>query len=314
VLLDPGHGSGADEDDRGKASFLPFWRERTDDAGFGDWLVVRSEIVEQVGAGGKRGALPEDQVAPIFDSLVRDLASRFAIDPERLYVRGLSQTGFWAWVLAAARPDRWAGIAPMSAVTWQADPLLENYLTLPVFVLHGERDPICKVEQPRATTQRLAGIGVRVEYREIAGAAHDFATWKHLGEGLRWLVENPRPRYPARVVKCLQTLETPWCHWLRVDSIEKKGSGEAGKPPTARIEARLVGQTVEISSTGVRQATVWLAREMLDLAAPVRVRWNGETVHEGTVQPSFELAVETALKRSDWLAVYEARLELRAPR
>jgi poly(3-hydroxybutyrate) depolymerase len=39
--------------------------------------------------------------------------TRFAVDPDHVYVTGLSQTGYWAWFLGAFRADRFAGIAPM---------------------------------------------------------------------------------------------------------------------------------------------------------------------------------------------------------
>ena len=39
-------------------------------------------------------------------------------------------TGFWAWYLGAMRADRWAGILPTSAVTWQIDPFLSNVQAL----------------------------------------------------------------------------------------------------------------------------------------------------------------------------------------
>lgn len=120
VLLDPGHGSGAKSDDKGKAGFLPFFRRNCDNAGGQDWLVVRSEIVERIGPDAR--GLPEDAGNVIFQELIRDLASRFHIDPDRIYVAGLSQTGFWAWMLGRMRADRWAGVVPMSAKSTPTPP------------------------------------------------------------------------------------------------------------------------------------------------------------------------------------------------
>jgi hypothetical protein len=52
LLLDPGHGSGAKSDAKDKARFLAMFRRHADEAGLSDWLVVRTEILEQVGADG----------------------------------------------------------------------------------------------------------------------------------------------------------------------------------------------------------------------------------------------------------------------
>ncbi|MCC6408966.1 MAG: hypothetical protein IT453_17530 [Planctomycetes bacterium] len=313
LLVDPGHGSGADEDDRGKAGFVEYFRNQASEANLRDWLVARTEIVEQIGADGKRGAKPEDQVAKAFAAFLRDVSSRFAIDPDRVYVAGLSQTGFWSWYLGRALSDRLAGIAPMSSVTWHVNAYRENYAHLPIYVLHGEKDPICKVEQPRATCAALKELGYRVEYDEIAGAAHDFAVFGELDRALSWLAKSKREAHPARVAKHLLTLEAPWCHWLRVDELEKPGDGRAGSKPVAFVEGAIEGGRVTLSSRGVKRLTLALDGELLDLSEPLDVVWNGKSVHSGPVAKDFETTVEFALEKADWRALYAGKLELRAP-
>src|SRR5262245_10251992 len=172
LLVDPGHGSGANLDDRGKADFLPFFRGQVDAAGLADWLIARTEIVEEIGADGKAGAKPEDEVARVFAAFLREATTRFCVDPARIYVTGLSQTGFWSWYLGRELADRLAGIAPMSAVTWEIDPALANLLNLPTFVIHGANDAVCKVEPVRATTKRMQELGLPVKYLELAGTGH----------------------------------------------------------------------------------------------------------------------------------------------
>lgn len=313
LLVDPGHGTGADQDDRGKAGFLEYFRNQANEAKLRDWLIARTEIVEQIGADGKRGAKPEDQVAKAFAAFLRDVSSRFAVDPDRVYVAGLSQTGFWSWYLGRALPDRVAGLAPMSSVTWQVNAYLENYSHVPIYVLHGENDPICKVEQPRATCAALTKLGCRVEYDEIAGAAHDFAVFGELDRALVWLATSQRVAHPARVAKHLLTLETPWCHWLRVDELEEPGDGRAGSKPVAFVGGAIEGQRVTLSSRGVRRLTLALDGELLDLAQPIEVVWNEKSVHARAVKPDFETTVALALEKADWRALYAGRLELGAP-
>lgn len=316
VLLDPGHGSGADQDAEGKAEFLEMYRRHADAAGGGDWLVVRTEIIEQVGAGGPR-ELPEDQVVRIFDAFLRDLASIYHVDPARIYVAGLSQTGFWAWYLGRARADRWAGIAPMSAVTWQVDRWRENLLTLPTYVLHGEQDPTCPVAQPRATCAGLMALGAPVRYDEIARGAHDYGVWQHLPRALTWLQANARESYPRRVSKSLGTDAAEqggaWCHWLRADAWKARSSGKASWPPAAGIDGELDGQTVRLFSENVERVTLAFAPAMLDLAQPVVVVWNGETVFEGRLETSARTTFAIAGERVDWSVLYAASLTLDAP-
>lgn len=311
LLIDPGHGSGADKDARGKADFLPFFRGQADAAGGEDWLVARTEIVEQVGADGRAGKKPEDEVARVFAAFRRDVVTRFAVDIDRIAVAGLSQTGFWSWYLGRELADRLAGIVPMGAVTWGVDPALENLLPLRTFVLHGANDPVCPVAQPRATTQRMQALGLPVQYVELADGAHDVGVWSRMHEGLAWIAAEPRVRAPARVVKVAGTLENPWAHWLRLDELEKEGDGQASSRPTARAEARIEAQTITVTSAGVEELSLWLTADLVDLDRPLTVTWNGETVHAGPVARSARTAAEAMLERCDWRILPECELELR---
>jgi predicted esterase len=311
LLVDPGHGSGAQMDARGKADFMPFFRGQAKAAEGADWLVARTEIVEQVGAGGLRGELPEDEVARVFAAFRRDVVTRFAVDLDRIVVAGLSQTGFWSWYLGRELADRLAGIVPMGAVTWGVEPALENLSTLRTFVLHGANDPVCPVAQPRRTTERMQALGLPVRYVELPDGAHDVGVWSRMHEGLAWIAAEPRAHAPASVVKVAGTRANPWAHWLRLDALEKEGDGEANSPPTARAEARIEGQTITVTSAGVAELSLWLTAELLDLAQPVTVTWNGATVHAGPVERSARTAAAAALERCDWRILPESVLELR---
>jgi poly(3-hydroxybutyrate) depolymerase len=310
LLLDPGHGTGAGKSDKEKADFLPMWRGFTEETGHKDWLVARTEIIEQLGPDAAK-PLPEDEIARVFDAFFRDLFSRFHVDPDRVYVSGLSQTGFWAWYLGAFRADRFAGIAPMSAVTWEVKAFPGNLSALPVFVLHGDADKVCPVAQPREMVETLKRVGVDVRYKEVAGAGHEIAVWSNLPEGLTWLGGKPRVRYPARVVKAVRNTTGPWAYWIRIDAIEDEGATKAGPPPTARVEGEIEGQTVRVTSEHVKALTVCLSSERFDLAKPVEVVWNRKTEHKGVVVPSLKTLLSIAGEKCDASALYEASVALK---
>lgn len=314
LVLDPGHGSGAGKSLREKADFVPYFRGAADRSGLESALVVRSEIIEEIGADGRRGAKPEETVAAVFDDLFVDLASRFAIDPDRVYAAGISQTGFWSWYLGRARADRFAGIAPIAAVTWHVDPYLDCYANLPVYVVHGEKDPICKVEMPRRTSELLRQAGFPVTYVELPGAEHGGPVFGRLGEALGFLAQTARDPWPKRVRRALLTTQNPHAYWLRVTKLEREGDGRAQTPPVANLDARVEGQTITIESRGIAELELSLAAELLDLDAPIEVVWNERSVHSGPVESSFARALEQALAKADWRGTGPARLALRKPK
>ena len=314
LLVDPGHGSGAKLDAKGKIGFVPYFRSGADEGGLAAALVARTEILEQIGADGLRGASEEEIVAAAFDDFFRDLASRFAFDPDRVYVAGISQSGFWSWYLGRARPDRYAGLAPIAAVTWQVDAYLDCFARLPIVVVHGSEDKVCPVAQPRATTAKLGERGSPCTYIEVEGAGHDGGVFGRLGQALEQLSKHTRDPWPKHVQRSLLSTRNPWCAWVRVVRLEREGDGRAGSPPVARVEARVEGQLITLRTQGVRELELWPAGELLDLAQPVEVRWNDALVHSGPLQPRFSEALENALARADWKASGELRLALKAPR
>jgi len=310
LLVDPGHGIAAGKTQEEKAGYLPFYRNMAGQAGGEEWLVARTEILEMTGAGTGQ-ELSDDGIARVFDHFFRDFTGRFRVDLDRIYVSGLSQTGFWAWYLGRARPDRFAGIAPMSSVTWQVDGYLENFSNLPVYVLHGDRDGSCPVAQPRKTCEMMKKRGYPVTYREIAGGKHDASVWRHLGQGLRELSGTPRNPYPKKIAMKLQTDLTPWCYWIRVEGLHRSGSGKGMAAPTASMEAEIEGQRVTIRSEGIRELTLCLSGEMLDLNQEIEVIHNKKRAFQGRPRRDFSKTALVAAEKADWRGTFEAFLTLK---
>jgi pimeloyl-ACP methyl ester carboxylesterase len=311
LLLDPGHGTWAKMSVEEKLQGFDVFRNHADAAGGRDWLIVRTEIVEQIGPDAR--GLPEEEGNRIFQLMFRDLATRYHFDPDRVYVAGLSQTGFWSWELGCCRADRFAGLAPMSAVTWEVNGLHANLLAVPVYALHGAKDKVCPVGQPRATCVELARIGVNVQYHELPNAGHDGNVWSTLPTALQWLKEHPRERYPKRVSKSLQTAKDGWCYWIRIDRLEDEGTGKAGEKPKAGIDGEMDGQVIRLHSEGVARISLCLASEMVDLDKPVTVIWNGKSVFEGKVERSLATMLDLVYDKTDWKETFEAVVELKAP-
>ncbi len=119
---------------------------------------------------------------------------RLRVDPERVYLTGLSYGGFGTWFLASRHPRRFAAIAPV--VGWghprQMAALAER--RLPVWVFAGGRDPAVHVEHFFAGLNELERLGhdeVRFTIHEDGG--HD--VWKRVygGQDLYdWLLSHRR--------------------------------------------------------------------------------------------------------------------------
>ncbi len=88
--------------------------------------------------------------------------AEFAIDPDRVYVVGLSLGGHGTWDFVSRLPDRFAAAVPMSGRGFlsQADDLGG----LPIWAFTGETDTVVPPSQTRRVVQALEDLGRDVIY------------------------------------------------------------------------------------------------------------------------------------------------------
>ena len=111
-------------------------------------------------------------------------------DPTRTYLTGLSMGGNGTWAIASANPGKFAAIAPVCAPARispkygvQVNPedmSEERYKTYaakigktPVWVFHGDADPVVPVTESRLMVEALKAAGNDVRYNEYPGVGHD---------------------------------------------------------------------------------------------------------------------------------------------
>lgn len=77
------------------------------------------------------------------DRLIDAMASRYSIDPARVFVTGISNGGIMAFRLACDLPDRFAGIAAVTAnLPVDAVETCQPFTEIPVMILNGTADPL----------------------------------------------------------------------------------------------------------------------------------------------------------------------------
>ena len=168
------------------------------------------------GTMGYRGIAEQD----VYDMLA-DVQRRFPIDPDRVYLTGVSMGGGGALWLALTRPDLWAAVAPVcAAVIPGSEELAPNLLDLPIRLFHGELDPLVTVNASRTWQRRLLDLGVPAGYIEFPGVRHnawDFAYRN--GALLDWFSGFRRNRFPERVRFETRSYRYSSAYWVRIDGL-----------------------------------------------------------------------------------------------
>lgn len=118
------------------------------------------------GQVSRRSDLSEEDVMEVLQ-LVRQ---QYKIDENRIYLMGHSMGGFGTWALAAAHPEIWAALGPISGGGNPAN--VEKFKSIPEIVVHGDADNVVPVGSSRVMVDAMKRLGVEVKYIEVPGGSH----------------------------------------------------------------------------------------------------------------------------------------------
>ena len=133
--------------------------------------------------------------AALLLALLDDLEAKYAIDPQRVCVTGLSMGGSGTWSLVAAAPQRFAAAVPICGHgdPWMAGPASR----LPVWVVVGDKDGVAA--NCIGMVDSLRARGADVKFTLMPGVGHDSWTPK---TGSPPLLRSMSPTSPACLPSC----------------------------------------------------------------------------------------------------------------
>jgi hypothetical protein len=264
-------------------------------------------------------------------TVISDLQRELNIDPDRIYVTGMSMGGHLSWRSGIWLGDRWGAVAPMSGgydyVESEAVCLLVN---VPGYAIWGTREPYGIAGFNRkirdwmtahnfdwVNVQKKGGHQIYLD--EIQKAADFFAArprdlypavvyargvrslcWDDPGNSTKW--EREHTWDPGRPIP------RSTFHWVRLLPRD-----EAEEDPSIDQRVWAVnegGNRLVLTTSGVQRLRLLLHPRMVDLARPVTVVVNGEVVHEGVVEPDARTMLELVQEFDDRARIYHAALEL----
>ena len=246
---------------------------------------------------------------------IQHVRRRYHVDPDRIFLTGMSNGGIGAWLIGMHHAPLFAGIAPMaSGLDEVLMPFLGNLRNTPVYMIHGEKDQVMPVELSRSISRELTRLGYPHVYREhqrehpVAGG-HYFPR-EELPDLVAWFNRQRREPLPAKLTVVREASHFQPFNWLRLDSTDpiaafsddlvNKRDERIRHREYAKLEATIVATNrIEVTAERVRRYSLFLNDQLIDISKPLTVFTNGRVSFEGTVAPSLDTLLRQARLRQD---------------
>ena len=129
------------------------------------------------------------------DALLDDVQEKYRVDLDRIYVTGLSMGGYGAWHLAMEFPRRFAALVPISGGATPSGMCALRHL--PIWVFHGARDEVIKLDRSEELVERLKRCNGNVRFTVYPDAGHDAWTRTYDNPELYdWFLQQRRQPAP----------------------------------------------------------------------------------------------------------------------
>ena len=146
--------------------------------------------------------------AAAVEAFIENLASRYRIDPCRIYVSGLSMGGYGTWALAERNPDLYAAAVPICG---GGNPSLAYRLRdLPLWAFHGALDTTVPLSESQNMIDAIRAAGGTPRFTIYPTADH-VATWTtaYADDALyAWLFAQRRANLPPTAPPVIGTQPT----------------------------------------------------------------------------------------------------------
>lgn len=246
---------------------------------------------------------------------IRHVRQRYHVDPDRIFLTGMSNGGIGAWLIGTHHAPLFAGLAPMAGgLDDVLMPFVANLRNTPVYIIHGAKDQVMPAELSRSIVRELAMLGYPYIYREHQGehpvAGGHYFPREELPALVTWLDAQRRDPLPAKLTLVREASRFQPFGWVRLDVTDPiaafsddlidKRDERIKQREYARLEATIVSANrIEVNTERIQRYSLFLNDRLIDPAKPVTIVTNGRVSFEGTLAASLETLLRQARLRQD---------------
>jgi len=131
--------------------------------------------------------------------LLRDCKQKYRVDPDRVYLTGLSMGGFGTWRLAMEHPEEFAAVVPICGGGDTAD--IWKLRNTAVWCFHGAKDNNVPLAQSQKMIGALRVYNPSAKLTVYPDAAHDSWTVTYNNDSLyQWLLAHKKFQYAQAAI------------------------------------------------------------------------------------------------------------------
>ncbi|MEZ6094251.1 MAG: prolyl oligopeptidase family serine peptidase [Pirellulaceae bacterium] len=142
-------------------------------------IVVAPQCPREVWWGGARGVANQETTADKPDpltlchSLVEEIMKSHPVDPDRIYITGLSMGGFGTFEAIRRWPDLFAAAAPVCGGGDPSEETIKKIKAIPMWIAHGNDDRVVPFERSTEMVEALRKAGAEPHFVEMDGVGHN---------------------------------------------------------------------------------------------------------------------------------------------
>lgn len=165
-----------------------------------------------------RGTVFDQDYFSLLDAAIAQVMRAYHVDPNRVYVSGISAKGASSWFHGIASPTTYAALHPVSIIPapFHKD-LWLNLINLPALVWQGKADTVTPFDKVDPRIQVLKGYGLSIEYWVDPKGSHGGSLYyARLSDAASYLLGKKRQLTPGRVHRGIKSDRAASAYWLAV--------------------------------------------------------------------------------------------------
>ena len=267
------------------------------------------------------------------DSLLKEVMRKYAIDPERVYISGLSNGGTGTFDYASLWPQRFsAAVVAMGAGLFGFTenggdrPFVTNAAHLPMLFLHGKLDEVIPYSAATKTVDSLRAQHGDVTIKLFPQRGHEIAPGiGDDGATVDFFEHHTGRIIPKKIDFSVATTAHARSYWVEIVEKEEVAGDQANLPDAIRAKLGTLVRssvrasidehnTIKLEAEHVRRLRLLLRPDLFAQPGNVKIVLNGKTVFEGAPPSDCELYARTLSDSGDPYLAYTAAMAFDVPK